>query len=205
MSSLLWIARRGRPAEPRAPRREFEGSQWLVAESPSAILQRIVPTDPLALERHCAEVLERRAQWIDVERLLARAFARVAREAMRYAGEPALAAWLEQCIARSIDELLAQDAEAARVGEAFDPDDRVAALLARVVGIPAQHARTAAVALNHLPDVVRRDFGAVMMRGVAIDEHARALSITRESIEAHVDLALRTLSRCSEPRTGGRP
>jgi hypothetical protein len=70
------------------------------------VLRRIVEGDPLGLRKQVFEELSRSAYFVNPDRVLHRALARVAYDARQYRGSPELASWLSARVRKAVDELL---------------------------------------------------------------------------------------------------
>ena len=207
MGSLLWVAGRGAPA-PNVPKRGgFEAAEILVGPSASAVLRRLVDEDPLRLSARCSEFLRAKALLIDLERMLARLFAQVARESMKYDGQPPLDSWLAALLDEIAEELLNEDVQMLRGDEQFPENDEVPHLLAAAFGIQRADALRAAVTFNALPEVERHDVYAVALERTSIQDRATHRGVSIEVVQSSVARALASISisRCSEMRIAEDP
>jgi len=91
---------------------------WLAGASPREILARIVQGDPLRLRARVARKLRDGAYLLDADRVHLRSLARCARAATRYRGRPELGSWLDGLVDAAVADLLREDDECVRRGEA---------------------------------------------------------------------------------------
>lgn len=174
----------------------------LSGPSPSAILERIVEGDPLGLEPRCRKYLREWAVMIDLERLFARAAARISYHAWRENGT-AGDDIVEDCLANAAEELLTEDRDGAELGESLPRDEDRYEFLAETLGIDQEGARAACVAFNELPPDVRRCYWEVAVEGRSI-ERCVSLGLGDEpSIDEKVRRALRALSGYKGDGPGG--
>lgn len=207
-------ARRPKKAKPGAGARSNAAADarnvqrsLLSGSSPGAILERIIPGDPLGLEPRCRTYLREWAVLIDLERLFARTAARIAYHAFRENGT-AGSEIIEDCLANAVEELLEQDREEIALGlgpmEVEDGLER-ARFLAETLGIEFADSLGACVAFNDLPPAVRRSYWERVVEGRSL-ERCVSMGLGRaEEIEANVRHALQTLSGYKDSGPGGPP
>ncbi|MCC6406329.1 MAG: hypothetical protein IT453_04115 [Planctomycetes bacterium] len=160
-------------AAPRTSRRAADWRALFHAHDSREVLARLMHDDPLALRARVAARLAQRAYLLDVDRALLRSFARTARAALGYRGEPQLEAWLDERIDEALADLLSEDHEAERAGAALDERQAtVFATLGRPLGLAPAELRAACVQFNRLPAADRRAFQALVIQGRTLDELA---------------------------------
>ncbi len=151
--------------------------QLLAGASPREVLARIMNGDPLELRPRVVARIRDRAWLIDVDRVLLRSFARTARFAVRYRGDPPLELWLGERIDEALADILREDLEAERRVEPIDVHQHAAFVaLAKPLGLDPARVRAACAAFNAQADDDRRTFYALVIEGRALDELARARS-----------------------------
>ena len=149
---------------------------------------------PLGIEGRCLRRLDRRAILLEAGPLVSRSLARLAHRAPGYDGEPELTEWIDACIDRAIEDLLAASAERETRGRPeLEPTDPTHHLLARLLGIEAPLARRSALVFNHLPVETRRIFWSVVVQGKTIPRTAAEGLGDREVIRSQLTFALRRL------------
>lgn len=168
----------GRPASPGSPWADpplDPRAALLLWGSPSQILARLAPGDPLALGARTRRRVRERALLVDPRPLMPRVRALVARRAFDWRGEPPLDTFLEQAIDAALDAWLAEAGELHHAGGS--------ALVPR---------RLAAFA--RLPEPVRRAFIAALLEGRALDalsaERGQDLSSLARELRQAIDLLL---------------
>jgi len=182
-----------------------DAGDLLRGASAREILAKITAGDPLELSPRVQERLRARALLLSPDRLRARSLARVARDALSYAGEPPLAAWLMGRIERSIEELMEEDREADRSAPATpELEESRYAFLANALGIELGVARRGCVVFNDLPDPVRADFFAVVVERTSVAAHAAASGRDGLVVENNVKRAIRALSLLEDQLGYGR-
>ncbi|MBI5433292.1 MAG: hypothetical protein HZA52_10725 [Planctomycetes bacterium] len=160
-------------AATRTTRRAADWRALFHAHDSREVLARLMHDDPLGLRARVAARLAERAYLLDVDRALLRSFARTARAALGYRGDPELDAWLDERIDEAVADLLSEDHEAERSGAALD--DRQATVfstLGRPLGLAPAELRAACVQFNRLPPADRRAFQALVIQGRTLDELA---------------------------------
>jgi hypothetical protein len=207
-------ARSARPAESgesARPRGAIPGDWRALFDAADSreVLTRLMRDDPLGLRGRVAARLLQRAYLLDVDRALLRSFARTARAAHGYRGDPPLGAWLDERIDEALADLLIEDHEAARAGAPVDERQAaVFATLGRPLGLAALELRSACVAFNRLPAGDRAAFHALAIRGRTLDELARerdeSASDTARAARRGLDALLGATSAPEQPSTGGR-
>lgn len=170
-------------ADPRAKRQARDARRsvdWRAlfrAADSREVLTRLMHDDPLGLRARVATRLAHRAWLIDVDRVLLRSFARTARAALGYRGDPSLDSWLDERIDEAMADLLAEDHEAERAGAPLEA--RHAAVLTTLggpLGLSPGELRTACVLFNRLPHGDRRAFYALVIQARTLDELAHERS-----------------------------
>ncbi|MCK6446705.1 MAG: hypothetical protein L6Q99_09970 [Planctomycetes bacterium] len=138
------------------------------------VLARLMQDDPLGLRERVGAKLEARAYLLDADRVLLRSFARTARAASGYHGDPPLARWLDERIDEAVGDLVTEDFEAERTDAPLDERQATAyATLGGPLGFAPAELRAACVGFNRLPESDRRAFHALVIRGRSLDELAR--------------------------------
>ncbi|MCE9593104.1 MAG: hypothetical protein K8S98_02825 [Planctomycetes bacterium] len=173
------------------------------------VLTRLMHDDPLALRGRVAARLFQRSYLLDVDRALLRSFARTARAADGYRGNPPLETWLDERIDEALADLLTEDHEAARVGAPVDERQAaVFATLGRPLGLDPVALRSACVAFNRLAVGDRAAYCALAIRGHSLDElaHERGETATDTARAARrgLDALLGPAPAHEEPPKGGR-
>jgi hypothetical protein len=131
-----------------------------------AILHRIFSGDPLGVEQRCVERLEARAVLMDLERLLLRTMARIARNAALGRREGPLSSWLQLQVDASIEDLMSEDLDADRLNKPVEkPLDSRYAFVCEAYGLRPAKARRFCVVFNTLPDEERHAFYAIGVMG----------------------------------------
>jgi DNA-directed RNA polymerase specialized sigma24 family protein len=156
---------------PAARRRVVDDAtaRLLLAGTPRQVLAHIVPGDPLGLRGLCAGRLREQARFADVDRVLVRSQARIAREAPRRRSRPGIAEWLRARIDEALLDVL--DGES---GEAPEPDS-VLALLSEPLGLsPLEMARGCAC-FNAMAARTRMAFFAVVIDGLTLERATEQL------------------------------
>lgn len=168
------VRERSTSGSARGTRRQADWREIFRAGDSLRVLARLMQDDPLALRARVAARLAEQAYLIDIDRALLRSFARTARAASGYGGDPPLDRWLDERIDEALADLLTEDLEAERAGRELD--ERQAAVLTtlgRPLGLTPGELRAACVLFNRLPQGDRRAFHALVIRGRALDELAR--------------------------------
>jgi hypothetical protein len=142
------------------------GTAALLHGSPSAVLARIVPNDPLGLRARIAAECEGRALLFDVERALLHVQALVALLAGRWRGEPALEEWVTERVKEGLEDVLQSEASVVLGAGA-------AARLCAPLELDAARLGGACSNFNRLPEGARRAFFALVLEGASPDGWAR--------------------------------
>jgi DNA-directed RNA polymerase specialized sigma24 family protein len=200
-----------RPADPPRAPDDSESSQqsaraghahWrqiLSGASPREVLARLMSGDPLRIRGLVARKLSERAYLCDADRVFMRSIARVSRFAVRYRGQPEIDEWLGSAVDEALLDLLRDDLEAERAGGAADPDEIAAFVdLARPLGLEPLAMRRVCNTFNHLPEVERRAFHALLVEGSTLDAIARASGPSATEVARAARRALDTLLAASE-------
>lgn len=169
----------------RAQNASSSRSHWrqlLAGASPREVLARLMNGDPLGLRGKVVERLRARSLLLDADRALLRAFARTARFALRYRGEPALDAWLAGLVDEALGDLLREEAEWLRRGSPGGSEVAAFNDLARPLGLEPGRMRAACAAFNQLPDGDRRAFYALLIEGRSLDDLARESGESASSV-----------------------
>lgn len=180
-----------------APRPSFPGSELLTAENAREVLARITPGDPLGLGVRCQTRLRERALFVEPNRVLPRAFARSARSAASYRGEPELGAWLAQQIDRALADCMLDDREDERAER--PPNDAHYAFVSEAWGISPKLARAACVVFNDLPLVVRRNWWALSVDGKSINRWVAEGHGSPSVVQARAERAILAISLLRDP------
>jgi DNA-directed RNA polymerase specialized sigma24 family protein len=138
-----------------------------------------------------------------------RAFALVARHAVRYRGRPEVDEWLAQLCEEAIASVLREDGDAERRPLASGPREQVQdpwrdhgtafAALARPLGLEPEAMGRACFAFNRLPPGERRAFFALVIAGRTLDD------LARESGESATDVARRARRALDAILVGAQP
>lgn len=155
------------------PRRgAVDWRRFLATGSPREVLARLVDGDPLGVRALVAERLNTSRRLLDAERVTLRTLARVARFACRYRGRPEFETWLVERCDEAIDDILDEEREAAASSFASEPSEAFT-LLAEPLGIEAQVARRACVAVNDCTFEERDAFFALVLEARPLDQVAQ--------------------------------
>ena len=147
--------------------------------SPREVLARLLQGDPLELRRVVAERLVRRAYLFDADRVHLRALAHCARYSVRYRGVPPLETWLAELVDRALLDLLREDLQAERRGEAPAAEELDAFVgLARPLGLEPAVMRRVCMAHNLLREEDRQAFHGLVILGRALEDVAQTLRIS---------------------------
>lgn len=185
---------RSSTAKRRARSRDFPGAKWLESNDPRQVLQCLFDGDPLGIAERCRRRLAHRAILLDAETLELRTFARVAHRAGEYDGEPALDAWLDGCIDRAIEDLLAEASERENHSPPeLEPTDPTHRFFAELLGIEAPLARRSALIFNRLPTLLRRVVWQLVVEGKTLGRAAAEGLGEREVLVEELACALRRL------------
>ena len=157
-------------------------ARLLLAGTPRQVLARILPGDPLDLRSRCAERLRARAQFVDVDRVLVRSQARIARAAASRRMHIGLEPWLDARIEEAIDDV--RDEAGLRSPE----PGSVFQLLAQPLGLSAREMARACKRFNALEIEVRRAFFELVVEGLALERAAEHLG--RSALEVARDARL---------------
>ena len=152
-----------------AGRRPSDWRAILAGHRPEAVLERLVPGDPLDLRGCVARGLERRALALDAERVWLRVAARVAHRASGYRGRPALRRWLDLRVDEVILELVREDAGLA----ATAPDEAGCCAVAGPLGFAPAEARALLSTFNLCDEADRRAFLELVVRCADFDTLGR--------------------------------
>jgi DNA-directed RNA polymerase specialized sigma24 family protein len=174
--------------------KKIHWKQLLSGASPREVLARIMNGDPLEVRARVSARLRERALLFDVDRVLLRSFARTARFAVRYRGDPPLDAWLASMVDEALADLLREDAEAERENAPLDERQHsVYCALARPLGLDPTRMRGVCSTFNALPDEERRAFHAFVIEGASLDDLARARSLSASEVARAARRALDAL------------
>ncbi len=147
--------------------------------SPREVLARLLQGDPLDLRGVVAARLERRAYLFDADRVHLRALAHCARYAVRYRGVPPLETWLAELVDQALLDLLREDLQAERRGEAPQAEELAAFVdLARPLGLEPALMRRVCLAHNLLREEDRMAFHGLVIVGRSLEDLARAMGIS---------------------------
>ncbi len=190
------------------PASQPQGERWreLFADaSPRELLRRLLEGDPLELRDRCARRIRTQAILLDGQRLHLRALAHVAREAPRYLGTPQLEVWLAGIVRRAVNELMAEDAEAAR-GAALPaaPSDPDLQQVAAELGLELEALARGFVRFNRAPFEARTALFAVLLDGMSPEAWARSQGFSVERALDHLRQAFWALGVRDVPPFEGR-
>ncbi|MBI5362738.1 MAG: sigma-70 family RNA polymerase sigma factor [Planctomycetes bacterium] len=160
------------PDEAQAPARPARWRALLAGNSPSEILARIVPEDPLGVRTIVAVRLRQQALLLDADRVHLRSLALCARWAPRYQGQPEFQTWLARLVDQAASELLREEQEDF-AHEGVAPTSALAAL-AEPLGLDARVMQLCCRSFNRLPEDERRAFFELVLRARSLDELAHA-------------------------------
>jgi DNA-directed RNA polymerase specialized sigma24 family protein len=171
----------------------------LLGGTPREVLARLVQDDPLGIRGKVAARLDADALLLDADRVHLRVLGRISRFASRYRGRPELAAWIESCVAESVQELLREEHEAvrARTPAALEPVGAFATL-APPLGLDPKAMRAACAAFNLLTFVERSAFADLVLRGRSLDEVARAAGESATEVARRARRALDAILACAQ-------
>lgn len=173
----------------------FPGASLLVAKSAGEVLERLLDGDPLELGPRLAQREIEQAVLIDPQRLIEIALARVAHDAMSYAGEPALGEWLDGCIDKAVETFLQREAEDDADGLPLaDPEDPFYNLFAELFGVELPMARTISLHYHALPVESRRTFQAIFVDQKSIHRWVAEGHGPHEHVAAQLRYALEVMS-----------
>lgn len=187
-----------RPGDPPARRGEPGGDGgWrriLTGGSARSILASVVEGDPLGIRERCWQRILDEALFLDPNRLLVKACARIAYRAAHgsYDGVPPLAAWLAGRIDEAVADLRVDDLESERHGMPVSGHDApFFGHVAEVAEIELDLARRVCLVLNQLPLAQRLPFFRLVVQGAGPEEVAAELDVRPEDL-------LETLERTFE-------
>ncbi len=150
--------------------------RFLASGSPREVLARLVDGDPLGVRVTVAERLYQSRQLLDAERVWLRALARIARFSCRYRGRPEFSVWRDERCDEAIADILEEERAAVQGGEpSAEATGEVFKLLAEPLGIGAQEARRACVALHDCSLEERTAFFALVLEARSLDVVASEL------------------------------
>jgi len=175
------------PAEGDAPgdgRDGVQGSALLGLGTPREVLARIVPDDPLGLARRVARRLRADALLLDADRVLLRAFARVARAAPAWRGRPAVGRWLAQRIDEAIADVRGESARSdAPLPAAFE-------VLGAPLGLDPAALWSRCEAFNRLAPSEREAFFQLVIERRPLDRAAREAGGSASALARRARVAL---------------
>jgi len=184
-------------AAPQRPAARASHAHWrqiLSGASPREVLARLMSGDPLRIRSLVARKLTERAYLCDADRVFMRSIARVSRFAVRYRGQPEIDDWLGSAVDEALLDLLRDDLEAERAGGAPDPGEIAAFVdFARPLGLEPLAMRGVCNAFNHLPELERRAFHALLIEGLTLDAASRASGQSATDVARAARRALDTL------------
>ena len=135
------------------------------------IYSKISNGDPFHLEARSGHRLHVRWYILDPERVYQKAMAYVAHRAAAKEPDRGKAAWFDSCIDAAIRSILTEDREMERAGHSPGlNEDWAHEHLARMFQIPLGLARKASVQFNDLPDLDRRAFFDLIVKGIPPEE-----------------------------------
>jgi hypothetical protein len=172
-----------------------------LAETTRALLRRLLDGDPLDLAGRSARQLQERALLLDPRRAHLRAAARIARAASSAPGQE-LETWIASEIERALDELVEEQADEERRGDApaDSCDFAYHARIALRLGLPPQLARRACVVLNRLSREARRVYVGVELEGRSLSDLGVELEASPHAVGRLLREVQRSLLRVRESR-----
>jgi hypothetical protein len=161
--------------------------------TPLEVLARLVPGDPLGLRARVCARLAAGALLLDVERLLLLAQVRCALRAAAWRGDPPIDVWSEERIDEAVEQLLAEERDAASAP--------ALTRLARSLALDEQAFGAAPRRLHALAPGVREAFFALVLGAESPDRFARSRGLSLSEVARRARAGLEVL-RCPE---FGRP
>lgn len=196
-----------KPDEPRpqpSKKRDFPGSELLQGESTREILNRIYEGDPLGVLPRCELWLKERAVLISTERVLHSTLARIAFDAIHYAGDPPFDEWVERCIGMAVDLLIDRDTLEEEQGiPPVEPYDEHYFALSAVLGIEPPLCRRAALVFNQLPTKTRKAFYGVAVEGKSLNRLVAEGNGPPDKAMARIEYAFTMMSALGKHGIGG--
>jgi DNA-directed RNA polymerase specialized sigma24 family protein len=171
--------------------------ELLVGRSPEEVLERILADDPLRLRALAARTIRASCRFVDADRVVLRAFARVA-HGVTVAGPPAARRWIEDEVAASVEDLLAAE-RASVVASTREPADEGSgpasafAVLGRPLGVDGDALRRACDAFNRRPAPEREAYFALVVDRVGLDEAAQRSGVSATEVARRARRALEAI------------
>ena len=174
---------------PEDPRREV-----LRGKSPSAVLRKVHEDETIGLGKLCRDRLLERSILMETTRLHLRAMARVSLWAMFYHDDPPLDEWFQQCIDRSITDLLYEDYDSEKRQVPHHPQfGKYFEYVAGAAGSDKSLGRSMCVAFNTLPDPVREAFYRTVVQNKGAFDYVKECGRTKDEVALDVARALRAM------------
>ncbi len=172
------------------------------------ILERIATDeDPLDVVGLAHERIHQIVVFLAHDRLVARAFARIAYDAVGnpHAGRPHLHGWLVQRVDRAIEELVREDAELLRQERPFpDVGQEYYRSFSEMTQIPVERVRAACAEFNLLDPITREAFYCVVFELQPIEMYAKSIGESVASVERRIAEATQLLREAQRESTEGR-
>ncbi|MEM9802295.1 MAG: hypothetical protein AAGA20_18355 [Planctomycetota bacterium] len=153
----------------------------LVGRCPDHVLERILADDPLGLRPLASESLRAASLFLDADRVVLRALARVAHAATAE-GPPAKRSWIRERLDAAIDDVLREERSLARAGASvehgLDPSSETFEVLAGPLGLDGGALRRACDAFNRRPHTERAAFFALVVENRGLEGAAEACGVS---------------------------
>lgn len=151
----------------------FPGADVLHAQTPQEVIRRLLATGSFGLEGRAERYLRETGYLLFPERFAARVLARVAFEAMSYAGAPLLGEWLDNCIEMAARDLCNEQfaEEALHLPVPRSADAEYYEQVSEATGFELELTRLVCLTVNHLPEEARRAWHSVVVRGKSINRY----------------------------------
>lgn len=163
--------------------------------------------DPLRLRALAARTIRATHRLVDADRVVLRAFARIAHE-VTASGPPRARAWIERQVEGAVDDVLAAERAAVRAGDDGDDEDRrdAYAVIATPLGLTGRGMRRACDAFNRRSDEERAAFFSLVVEARGIDGAARDQGTDASTVARRARSALEAMvAACGEEEEGVAP
>ena len=181
------------------PEPEASQLRYLELGDVNDIYSKLANGDPFHLEARVGHRLHTRWFILDPERVYKKSLAYVAHRAAAKEAERGKSSWFDSCIDAAIRSLLTEDREQERAGYASGlSEDWAHEHLARMFQIPLELARKASVQFNDLPDLDRRAFFDLIVKGIPPEEVMAMDYATRRELRLGVLKCLRAVGHLDD-------